>query len=75
MRCIDESCACCGLRQHVGTQALSPHYIFLYFIRNGYTSWYSLGGTVLAITDTPFLQTTQSSCHLVPPRKPANSFS
>lgn len=32
-------------------QALSPHYIFLYFIRNGYTGWYSLGGIVLAITD------------------------
>jgi hypothetical protein len=35
-------------------QALSPHYIFLYFIRNGYTGWYSLGGIVLAITDMSY---------------------
>ena len=32
-------------------QALSPHYIFTYFIRNGLTGWESLGGLVLAITD------------------------
>lgn len=45
-------------------QALSPHYIFLYFVRKGMTGWESLGGIVLAITDmchTPSLHT-HSSC-------------
>ena len=51
MRLFDVSCASCGSWMHACMQALSPHYIFLYFIRNGYTGWYSLGGLVLAITD------------------------
>ena len=51
MRLRDVSCSSCGLWMHACMQALSPHYIFLYFIRNGYTGWYSLGGIVLAITD------------------------
>ncbi|CAL8468147.1 g7686 [Coccomyxa elongata] len=33
-------------------KALSPHYLFLYFIRNGFTGWTSLGGTLLCITGT-----------------------
>jgi hypothetical protein len=32
-------------------QAISPHYIFTYFVRNGLSGWESLGGIVLAITD------------------------
>lgn len=32
-------------------QALSPHYCFRYFVRNGLTGWESLGGIVLTITD------------------------
>lgn len=31
-------------------KALSPHYIFCFFWRNGKTGWVSLGGTVLCIT-------------------------
>ena len=31
-------------------KALSPHYIFLFFERNGKEGWLLLGGTVLCIT-------------------------
>ena len=33
-------------------KALSPHYLFLFFIRNGYGGWVALGGTLLCITGT-----------------------
>jgi KUP system potassium uptake protein len=33
-------------------KALSPHYLFLFFIRNGFSGWTSLGGTLLCITGT-----------------------
>jgi len=31
-------------------KALSPHYIFHFFLRNGKSGWLLLGGTVLCIT-------------------------
>jgi K+ transporter len=33
-------------------KALSPHYLFQFFIRNGYQGWVYLGGTLLCITGT-----------------------
>lgn len=33
-------------------RALSPHYLFLFFIRNGFQGWAYLGGTLLCITGT-----------------------
>jgi hypothetical protein len=33
-------------------KALSPHYLFLFFIRNGFQGWIYLGGTLLCITGT-----------------------
>jgi KUP system potassium uptake protein len=33
-------------------KALSPHYLFLFFIRNGFQGWFYLGGTLLCITGT-----------------------
>ena len=43
-------------------QAISPHYIFTYFIRTGLTGWESLGGIVLAITDERLYHDTASAC-------------
>ena len=36
-------------------KALSPHYLFLYFIRNGFSGWVSLGGTLLCVTGSEAL--------------------
>ncbi|KAJ7562535.1 hypothetical protein O6H91_03G073200 [Diphasiastrum complanatum] len=33
-------------------KALSPHYIWIYFNKNGRHGWISLGGTILAVTGT-----------------------
>uniref|UniRef100_M1D6W3 Potassium transporter n=1 Tax=Solanum tuberosum TaxID=4113 RepID=M1D6W3_SOLTU len=34
-------------------KAISPHYIVLFFLRNGKQGWIYLGGTVLCITGKP----------------------
>ncbi|KAJ7558809.1 hypothetical protein O6H91_04G056700 [Diphasiastrum complanatum] len=30
--------------------AMSPHYVWIYFNKNGMHGWISLGGTILAVT-------------------------
>ena len=36
-------------------KALSPHYLFLFFIRNGFSGWVALGGTLLCVTGSEAL--------------------
>ena len=36
-------------------KALSPHYLFLFFARNGFTGWVALGGTLLCVTGSEAL--------------------
>ena len=36
-------------------KALSPHYLFLFFIRNGFAGWVALGGTLLCVTGSEAL--------------------
>ena len=51
-----EACCWCELSNCVGIfKALSPHYLFLFFIRNGFAGWVALGGTLLCVTGSEAL--------------------
>ena len=49
-RCLRECYGRAGI-----FKALSPHYLFLFFIRNGFAGWVALGGTLLCVTGSEAL--------------------